>query len=75
MCMIHMNSDGCRTKTLVFSIDIGIVILCQWINPQNWVLNPRYPPTEASVRAMVDLDIVPNLDWVLGQFRVMGVVV
>ena len=75
MCMIHVNSDRCRTKTLVFGIDIGIVILYQWVNPQNWVLSPRYPPTEASVRATVDLDIVPNLDWVLGRFRVVGVVV
>jgi len=73
--MIHMNSDRCGTKALIFGTVIGIVILCQRVNPQNWALNPRYSPIEASVRTTVDLDIVPNLDRVLGRFRVVGVVV
>ena len=70
-----MNSDCGGTKTIIFGIVVKIVILYQRVNPQNWALNPQYSPMEASVQTMVDPDIVPNLDWVLGQFRVVGIVI
>ena len=74
-CLIHMNSDCGGTKTIIFGIVVKIVVLYQRVNQQNWVLNSRYSPMEASVWTTVDPDIVPNLDWVLGQFRVVGIVI